>query len=88
VLVGLAIKNARLYTETQNVAEENHRLYRVSQKETEKNILLLDMARKLGAEIDTDAVIQSILGSASKMISADHAVIYLVDSATGDVIYF
>jgi glycine cleavage system pyridoxal-binding protein P len=85
LLVGLAIRNASLYAETQLVADENRLLYELSKKETDKNIFLLDMAKTLGAEIDTTDVMKNILESAKKMISADIATLYLTDKSNEEV---
>lgn len=88
LLVGLAIKNANLYAQTQLMADENLLLYELSKKETEKNLFLLDMAKKLSAEVDTTNVMKNILESAKKMISSDIATLYLTDKAHEEVLIF
>ena len=72
-------------TEQLGTALESARLFENTLEERDRTALLLEMSQRLGADLDFDAVVETVLSFASRL-GAEAAELYLVD--TGRDVYF
>ena len=61
VLVGIALRNAKLYQCTFNMVQENLALYKITDKESKRANFLLTLASKIGVENNTKDLASRIL---------------------------
>ena len=61
VLVGIALRNAKLYESTFNLLQENMTLYQISEKESKRANFLLNLAEKISVENNIKDLVSSIL---------------------------
>ena len=85
ILVGTALKNARLYEQTSQLAKRNQELLDQAQLESEKAKILLEVAKITGRSTDVESLIKNILDCAKKFVKAQVSSLFLVDSKKNEL---
>ena len=79
LLAGTAIKNAKLFEQTQALARENQELLEQAKLESEKAKILLEVAKITSRSNGIESLIKNILELAKKFVHAQVSSLFLVD---------
>jgi signal transduction histidine kinase len=87
VQASIAIRNARLYENSQRKAAEMARLKDMAQRQAEDMTFLNEVGRTLASSLHLDQVLSSIMAQVDEMLQAEAASLMLTDPATGDLVF-
>ena len=83
----IALRNARLYENSQRRAQEMAHLKDIAQRQTEEMRFLNDVGRVLASTLNLDKVLTSIMEQVDEMLKVEAGSLLLSDPATGDLVF-
>jgi signal transduction histidine kinase len=83
----IALRNARLYENSQRRASEMAHLKDIAQRQTEEMRFLNDVGRVLASTLNLERVLTSIMEQVDEMLKVEAGSLLLTDPATGDLVF-
>ena len=85
LLAGTAIKNAKLYEQTQDLAKKNQELLEQARLDSQRAEILLEVAKITSRANGIESLIKNILELAKKFVHAQASSLFLIDSKRNEL---